>query len=202
MRTGSITAPWIGRAGPEPLPAAFPMRAGGPGEGSGSCGGIETPNETLGSLAHKAYLSKQFRKCVSFGPVSRGFSSPGLQPSSSYPSFLARGKQYRAVFEPAGSSHSVSVLPVRLGAGSSHSVSVTEVRIDATPGRRCTRRRPLLTSHSGPSNPRLRRVLDMTGAGVLPRWGRTPRSRMRRKAVVTCIPNQPGRCSSSWRCSS
>jgi hypothetical protein len=186
MRTRSITAARFGKAGPEPLPAAFPMRAGGPGEGSGSCGGIDAPNETLGSLARKACSSKQFRKYVSFGPVSRDFSSPGRQPSSPYTSFLARGKHHRPVLELAGSSHSASV---------------TEVRIGAKTGRRCTRRRPLLTSHSDPSSTRLRRVLDMTGAGAHPSAGSAPRRRMRRKAVPTCNVDQEAYSSRWWRCS-
>jgi hypothetical protein len=184
MTTRSITAARIGKAGPEPLPAAFPMRAGGPGEGSGSCGGIDAPNETLGSLARKACSSKQFRKYVSFAPVSRGFSSPGRQPSSPYTSFLTRGKHHRPVLELAGSSHSVSI---------------TEVRIGAKTGRRCTRRRPFLSSHSDPSSTRLRRVVDMTGAGAHPSAGSAPRRRMRRKAAPTCNANRYAYSLPLWR---
>jgi hypothetical protein len=85
-------------------------------------------------------------------------------------------------------------------AGSSHSVSVIEVRIDATRGRRLERRRPA-SSHSDPSSTRLRRVLGMTGAGAHASVGSAPRRRMRRKAVTTCNVDQEAYSSPLWRCS-
>jgi hypothetical protein len=147
---------------------------------------------------------------LSLNKLTQGENVVSLQ------SFPTRGKQRRPAVEVVGSSHPVSVI---------------EVRIDATQGRRCTRRRPFLSSHSAsvlpvrlgagsshsvsvlgvrrgavlshsdPSNTRLRRVLDMTGAGAHPSGGSAPRRRMRRKAVTTCNVDQEAYSSPLWRCS-
>ena len=89
------------------------------------------------------------RSVASLGrPVARESRRPGagglrllrrgnpVTPRVSQPSFPARVKVQHPHHRPAAM------------AGSSHSVSITQVRIGTTPGRRCTRRRPALSSHS------------------------------------------------------
>jgi hypothetical protein len=79
--------------------------------------------------------------------------------------------QHPPACEPAASSHSVPAPRVRLGAGCS--------------------------SHSGSSNTRVRRGLDMTGVGSR----LAPQPLMRRKAVITCNSKQEAYSSPSSRCS-
>jgi hypothetical protein len=195
----------VAGAGPGLLPASLPLLAGRPGEASGFCGGTEAPNETLGSVTHKACQCKQFRENIEFVRVSRDFPTP-LQSSSSL-GFPVGGKVQDRAFGPALVSHSVPVAAVRpgvvlshpvlvfpagLGVGVSHSVPVV---LGAIQDRARTSRSG--SSRSGSRAARVRRAALIPGA----RAHIEPGCRMRRKAVSTCNGKQEAYSSRSWRCS-